>query len=185
MYFLTFGDATGFYAGLWGSNVDFNDGHEAKVEVDVSGGYKFNLGAATIDLGGILYAYPGASSDLEYNYVEAKAAAAFPVGPATLTFSAFYSPDYFSGSGSALYLNSAVSAPIGDTGFSVNAAIGHQSIEDNANFALPDYVDWNLGASYAWKKFTFGVNYYDTNLSKSDCADGCEGRIVGSVTMSF
>jgi uncharacterized protein (TIGR02001 family) len=182
---LNFGQSTGPYLGFWGSNVDFNDGDEATVEIDVSGGYKWNWGPVAMDAGAVYYAYPGASSNLDYDYWEGKLAASAPLGPVTFTGSAFVSPDYFAGSDTAVYLNGAASVPVFDTGFTANAAVGHQWIDDEASFGVPDYTDWTAGVSYAWEKFTFGVSYYDTNLGKADCADGCESRVVGTITRTF
>lgn len=69
---LNFGQATDFYAGVWGSNVDFNDGDEAQLEIDLYAGYKWPLGPVTLDIGAIYYAYPGADSGFDYDYVEGK-----------------------------------------------------------------------------------------------------------------
>ena len=78
---LSFGQTAGLYLGLSGSNVDFNDGDEASVEIDLSGGYKWDWGPVSLDGGVIYYAYPGASGRLDYDYWEGKLAAAVPAGP--------------------------------------------------------------------------------------------------------
>ena len=182
---INFGQATGPYLGLWGSNVDFNDGDETQLELDLSGGYKWAWGPASLDAGVIYYAYPGADSGLDYDYWEGKLAASVPAGPVTFTGSAFVSPDYFAGSGTAVYLNGATSVPVFKTGITANAAVGHQSIDDNAALGTADYTDWTGGLSYTWEKFTFNVAYYDTDLSDADCPDGCESRVVGTITRAF
>jgi uncharacterized protein (TIGR02001 family) len=182
---INFGQATGPYLGLWGSNVDFNDGDEATLELDLSGGYKWAWGPASFDAGVIYYAYPGADSGLDYDYWEGKLAASVPAGPVTVTGSAFVSPDYFAGSGTAVYVNGAASVPVFSTGITANAAVGHQSIDDNAAFGTSDYTDWTGGLSYTWEKFTFNVAYYDTDLSNADCPDGCEARAVATITCAF
>lgn len=182
---LNFGQSTGVYAGAWGSNVDFNDGDEAHLELDLYGGYKWPLGPVTLDVGGVYYTYPGADSNLDYDYVEGKVGISGTLHTATLGLNIFVSPDYFAGSGTGVYANLYASAPIAGTGLSANVAINHQWIDDEAAFGVPDYADWNLGVSYAWEKFTFGLNYYDTNLSKAECTDGCEARVIGSMTRSF
>jgi uncharacterized protein (TIGR02001 family) len=182
---VTLGDTTGLYVGAWASNVDFNDSHEAKWELDLSGGYKWTWGPVSLDSGIIYYAYPGANDTLDYDYWEGKLAASVPTGSATLTGSAFVSPDYFGGSNTAVYVNGAASVPVLDSGLTVNAAIGHQSIDDEASFGTSDYTDWTGGLSYTWQKFTFGITYYDTDLSNADCPDGCESRVVGTITRTF
>lgn len=178
-------DSHGFYADLWGSNVDFNDGDEAQLELDVSGGYKWQMGWLNADAGVIYYAYPGANRALDYDYTELKLSLSGDAGPVTLIGSGYYSPDYFGGSGDALYLNAAASLPLGKSGFALSAAAGHQWIEDEAAFGAPDYTDWNAGVSYAWDKTVFAISYINTNLSRGDCPDGCEARVTGSVTYNF
>jgi uncharacterized protein (TIGR02001 family) len=182
---VTLGDTTGPYIGAWASNVDFNDGDEAKVELDLSGGYKWAWGLVSFDGGVIYYAYPGASDTLDYDYWEGKLAASVPAGPVTLTGSIFVSPDFFGGSDTAVYANGAASVPLFNSGVTANAAIGHQSIDDEASFGTSDYTDWTGGLSYTWEKFTFSIAYYDTDLSKADCPDGCESRVAGTITRTF
>jgi uncharacterized protein (TIGR02001 family) len=47
---------SGFYAGIWGSNVNFNDGNGQ--ELDYYAGYTTSLGIIGVDLGYIIYDYP-------------------------------------------------------------------------------------------------------------------------------
>ncbi|MBT6088025.1 MAG: hypothetical protein HOH20_00460, partial [Rhodospirillaceae bacterium] len=46
---------TGLYLGTWGSNVNFGDGDEASVELDVYGGYAGEGDGFTYDVGFIYY----------------------------------------------------------------------------------------------------------------------------------
>jgi hypothetical protein len=39
-----------------------------------------------------------------------------------------------------------------------------------AGINYPDYATWNLGVAITWKVFTLDLRYWDTNLSKGDCA---------------
>jgi len=56
---------SGFYAGVWGSNVDF--GGKASTEVDLYAGFGGEVGDSGVsyDLGAIYYAYPGAGGDAQ------------------------------------------------------------------------------------------------------------------------
>ena len=56
------------YAGFWGSNVDFDDGGEATVEIDAMFGLQGAIGGLNWDLGAVYYAYPGANHNLTYDY---------------------------------------------------------------------------------------------------------------------
>lgn len=178
---------SGFAASLWGSNVDFNDGKETSSELDATASYTLPLGSGNLTIGGIYYAYPGADSDLNYDYVEGFATYGVKVmDKADVTANVYYSPDFFAGSGEAIYTNMGVSIPIPSLdGFSVNGAAGYQWIDDADAFGVPDYADWTLGAAYKYEKVTFGLSYNDTNVSENNCSNLCSGRIVGSISYAF
>ncbi len=60
---------SGFYAGVWGSSVDF--GGDESTEIDVYAGYGLELGGVGLDFGAIAYTYHGgdsASGDFEEIY---------------------------------------------------------------------------------------------------------------------
>ena len=57
----------GFYAGIWGSNVNFNDG--AGSELDYYFGYGFDMGGVGVDIGYIAYDYPDNDSDLNFEEI--------------------------------------------------------------------------------------------------------------------
>ena len=64
---------SGFYTGVWGSNVDF--GGDESTEIDIYGGWGFEVGSLGLDFGVILYRYFGgdaaSDADLEEAYVGA------------------------------------------------------------------------------------------------------------------
>ena len=57
----------GFYAGIWGSNVNFNDG--AGSELDYYFGYGFDMGGVGVDIGYLAYDYPDNDSDLDFEEI--------------------------------------------------------------------------------------------------------------------
>lgn len=59
----------GFYAGTWGSNVEFGAGNVASMELDIYGGYGGELYGIGYDIGAIQYAYPNQTKQL--NFAEA------------------------------------------------------------------------------------------------------------------
>lgn len=181
---------SGLYAGAWGSNLDFNDGNQATMELDLYAGYKFAISGLNFDLGAIYYTYPGASSNLNYDYWEGKILASYDFGFASVNGGLYYSPDFFGsaagGSGDALYSTVGFTVPVMDTGVSVVGNYGYQSIDKNANFAgIPDYSNWSAGLTYSWNGFNFSATYVDTDISKSKCADGCDATGIVSVSRSF
>lgn len=50
-------EASGFYAGLWGSTVDFGLDDPDDLEIDLYAGYRFSVGAASFDIGYARYFY--------------------------------------------------------------------------------------------------------------------------------
>ena len=57
----------GFYAGIWGSNVNFNDG--AGSELDYYFGYGFEVGNVGIDLGYVAFDYPQNNTGLDFEEI--------------------------------------------------------------------------------------------------------------------
>jgi uncharacterized protein (TIGR02001 family) len=143
------------------------------MEWDVYGGYKGTIGEAfSYDVGAIGYIYPGSSDTVvsprkgtptaSYNYWEAKVVLGYNFGPAAVTASVYYSPNFTGDAGHAVYYNGAISVPIpGVEGLSISGAVGHQAFD---NAAVLDYTDYNVGATYAFKWATLDVRWYDTDL---------------------
>lgn len=181
---------TSVYAGVWGSNVDFNDGDGAHVEFD----WTFGLTGEILDtglgwtLGGIYYHYPAQG---EYNYWEVAPALSYSVGWVSVVAGLNYSPDFFNGSGEAWYPNGGVKVaiPIPDNWFTLalEGYTGHQWVDDNARFGAEDYQDWKLGLSVGIKMITLSAYYTDTDLDKDECAgtNNCDARAVLALTATF
>lgn len=172
--------SSGLYAGIWGSNVDFNDGDEANVEIDYYLGYANEYQGLSYDLGVLYYTYPGADSDLDYDFVEFSGALGYDFDVVALSGSVNYSPEFFGDTGDAFYYAAAADVPL-PYDLSLSAHVGHQDIDDGI-----DYTDWSLGLGYNLAGFDLSLAYYDTNLDEpSECADGCSERVVFGVSKSF
>jgi uncharacterized protein (TIGR02001 family) len=145
------------YAGVWVSNVDFNNGTNA--EFDLYGGIKPVVGAVTFDLGVIYYGYIDQPSHSNEDYWEFKAAASIPAGPATLGAAVFYSPEFFGKTGDATYYEVNAALPIPNSKFSVSGALGRQQVKGSA-----DYTTWNAGIGFALTDHIgFDLRYWDTD----------------------
>lgn len=179
--------SSGLYAGIWGSNVDFNDGDEASVEVDLYGGYSGAIKGISYDAGLIYYTYPGADSSLDYDFVEGSLALGYDFDAFALSGSINYSPEYFADSGDAYYYAGAIDIPLPQE-FLLSGHVGYQTIDDEAAFGIGDdsYLDWGIGLSTTLAGFDFSAQYIDTNLDEpNECADGCDARIILGVSRSF
>ncbi len=181
--------ASGFYAGTWGSNVNFNDGDQASVELDYYTGFKGEITKElSWDVGALYYSYPGASSSLDYNYWEGKFALGYtPSGVAmapTFGLSVFYSPEFFGHVGPATYVNGSVSVQLAQA-VSLNASIGNQQFSDSG--APVDYMDWKVGLHTEYAGVGFELGYTDTDMSKAECFNStlCDGRVLFTVSKSL
>lgn len=179
------GHTTGLYAGIWGSNVDFNDGDEANIEIDLYAGYANEIAGINYDVGAIYYAYPGADSALDYDFYEVSLALGYDFDVASASASVNYSPEFFGDSGDALYYSLNTDIPL-PADFTLSGHVGYQSIDDNDAFGTPDYTDWSIGIGYNLAGFDLSLQYIDTDLDEpNECADGCEERFVFGVSRSF
>ncbi|MBU1324656.1 MAG: TorF family putative porin [Alphaproteobacteria bacterium] len=163
-----------FYAGAWASNVDFGDSTDG--EIDIYGGYRTEAAGFAFDLGVVGYLYPSAPDGADYDYVELKAAASRAFGPVALGAVVFWSPDFFGADEEATYVeaNAAFSpAPK----WTLSGAIGHQTLDVNA-----DYATWNAGVAYAFTdQAVVDVRYHDTDVSGPLSDD----RLVGTIKLLF
>lgn len=175
---------SGFYAGLWGSPVDFNDGEEAEVEIDWYAGYAYETGPWNADTRLTYYWYPGAEDSLDYDYTELSFEGAYDFGSLALGGLFAYSPEYFGNSGDAEYIQAKLDLPLPEN-FSAHAYLGRQFIDDNATYGYPDITDWNLGFGYSWEALELDLSYIDTDLNRSECTDGCESRVVLTASYTF
>jgi uncharacterized protein (TIGR02001 family) len=174
------------YAGVWGSNLDFNDGADgASIEVDLYGGLKGKLLDTGIgwDAGFIYYWYPGVSIDPSpnYDFIEGKLALSYDFGFAALTASYNYSPDFCGGSGHAHYPKLQLDVPVGKY-LTLSGYVAHQWVEKNDAFLFDDYLEWNLKAATKLAGFDLFIAYTDTDLTGVEAG---EGMVVFGVSRTF
>ena len=145
--------ASGAYAGVWGSNVDF--GGTAHIELDPYIGYATTLDSFAnkplLDVGLWYYAYP---SESDLNWLELYGKLTFKdvlVQGASLLTAVNYTNDFVGLDKDAWYLNATYSVPFGATGFGGVAALGYTQADDY-DFGGGDdhYVDWKAGVTYSF-----------------------------------
>jgi uncharacterized protein (TIGR02001 family) len=176
---IDYANDSGFYIGVWGSNIDFGDEFDADVEVDVYAGFRGGE-EVTWDVGAIYYGYPGESdADFQEVYVS--------LGYNFLSGKVWYSPEFggFDNDSAFYYELNANYAPADKWGLSA-----HIGKSDGDYWGDDDYFDWNVGVSYALGHFTLGLKYIDG--SDLEIADGTpddiassEARAVLSVSTTF
>jgi uncharacterized protein (TIGR02001 family) len=134
-----FAHSSGFYLGTWASTIKWikDGGGDAKVEVDLYGGYKFNAGPVAMDVGVLRYLYPSSSLGVNPDTTEIYAAGTW--GPATLKYSHAVTNLFgFADSKGSGYLDLSATFDLGN-GWSVVPHIGHQKVKNNGAFSYTDY----------------------------------------------
>jgi len=201
-YGFDFSEPAAFYAGVWASNVEFNENfgalsflNEATIEIDYYGGFNGQFMGVDWDIGGLYYQYPRSSSSLADDYAEGYGSFGYAFGPVDAKAGLNYSPDYVAGSGDSTWLYGELGTSALPAGFGLSFHFGRLWIQDNLTFGTPDYNEWSVGISQSpghfWDKLSFmtlELKYIDTDLTKSECFAGgslCEGRIVFMVSGSI
>ena len=178
-----------FYAGIWGSNIDFGrtaTGRKiAEVEVDFTAGVRPSWNNVDFDFGVIYYVYPSAIDPAgEFNYVEIKAAASAPVmDKVTLDGGFYYSPDFFGSVGNAYYAETNLTVELPHD-FSVSGGFGYQWFNNPTQI---DYLNWNAGISWTYNDLiTIDLRYRDTDISRATCgSNNCDARFMATVSMDI
>jgi uncharacterized protein (TIGR02001 family) len=147
---------SGFYLGNWNSTINWTkyallSQDNARVEVDVYGGYKFKAGPIDMDVGALAYLYPSASGA---NTTEVYVGGGY--GPLSAKYSRTVSKGYFGlgkeyliGEGKGTnYFSLALSQEVAPN-TTLKASLGFTDLKSGANNAgLPDYTDYSIGAAY-------------------------------------
>lgn len=184
---------SGFYAGFWGSSVDFGstnkDGSPANqsAEIDAIVGYSTEISPGlTIDGGVTYYMYPG-GTDAASDYFEPYLSLSGAVGPVSAKIGAAYMIDGQNALGGQdnIYVYTDLAAAIPNTPLTIK---GHYGYSDGIYGAGGNYSDYSIGAEASWKSLTFGVSYVNTSgygnrLAKE--AAGADGTVLFSVTAAF
>jgi uncharacterized protein (TIGR02001 family) len=157
----------GFYAGIWGSNVDFGPG-DPSLEIDYTVGYAGGdaVDAVGYDFGATYYTYVDAGSG---NTWEAYAG----ISKGWFSGKLWYSPDYVSSDESGYYLEANGAFPLPQD-FTLLAHVG---IADG-DFYSDAITDYSIGVGKSFGNF-------DTNLKYVDGTDGLDNRFVFSVSTTL
>ncbi|MET0941296.1 MAG: TorF family putative porin [Mesorhizobium sp.] len=172
------------YINVWSSNVNFGEGFSG-AEIDTAIGIRPEFGPLSLDLGYVHYFYAPEEVSPDYGELFAKADYNFRD---MVTFGArvFFAPDFNQSGKTATFVAGGLKVPLPHD-FSVYAGIGYQFFEDPDAF---EQLAWTAGVSYDWKALTFDVRYWDTDLDDDECvarsgfADGCDARIVGTISFN-
>lgn len=150
---------SGFFAGVWGSNVDFFANRfrsgPRDVEIDLYAGYSsdFHEDWSAV-VSAVFYSYPGSSVD--YDYVEVSTALNYrDLG----TLQVSYSNDALARGKPALNYELGAQYPLASS-WEVGGILGYY---DTSRVFDTGYVYWNAGLSKSWRKLVLDFRYHDTD----------------------
>jgi uncharacterized protein (TIGR02001 family) len=183
---------SGFYAGVWGSNINgWGELGGSNLELDIYGGWKGEVAkGVTLDAGLLYYAYPGSKGG-DFEFFEPYAKISGQIGPVSSTVGVAYAWDQSAlADQSNLYIFNDNSLSIAGTPITLTTHIGHSS-GGSALAAGDDYLDWSLGATATWKNLTLGVAYVGTDIDEDQALSVgatkgiVDDAIVATLTASF
>jgi len=188
---IDYAGASGVFAGLWASTINFNDEANSPAEVDFTAGYSHAFSDATqASVAAAYYWYPQ-SAPAQYDFFEIVGTASHELERVTLSGEWTFSFDYsgHTGIGTGVTVGLDVPLPIGDSEWlSASAHAGRQWIEDNVAYGVPDWMFYDIGMTATWRVFALDVRYTATDLSTLDCYGGsnaCEPGVVVSLTVTL
>lgn len=191
--------SSGLYAGTWASNIEFldDDGtNSTSFELDFYAGYAGDISNSGVsyDVGAVFYGYPGDPAGSGYDYWEFYFNLSADLDFATVGTGITYSPDFFAGTGDALYIPLTIEIPIPlgnseDFALSFSGEIGYNSLLDNGQSwdgISDDYINWNLGLTISvtdW--FDLDLRYHDTDLDSGFCDNLCDERFTFMISRAL
>ena len=183
----------GIYAGVWGSNVEF-DPDPGSIEIDWYGGLTGEVNDIGWDAGFVYFSYPGSPSASNLDYWEGNANIGYDFYPYSLSAGINVSPDFTGETGDAVYWTLGVDVPLYDFldpmmepgnglhGYTKSLALGlhfgHQTVDESE-----DYSDIKLGLSADIVGFGAEVAWHDT-FNHADGATS-NSRAVFTISRSF
>jgi len=183
---ITAAHESGFYAGVWGSNLaGWGQFGGANMELDLIGGYKHSFGGTTVDVGLTWYMYPGGSDKTDF--AEPYVKLSHTLGPVSLLAGVAYAPEQqalgnwsntpesrIGDKEDNLYVWGDASAGVPGTALTVKGHVGYSNgnpgLGPNGTSVTPtgSYVDYLVGADYVLSPVTLGVAFVGTDIKWRD-----------------
>jgi uncharacterized protein (TIGR02001 family) len=157
--------------------------------MDFYGGYKFKAGSLDMDVGALMYAYPGNSAG---NTTELYVSAAY--GPLTAKYSHTVSKDYFAYAGNKVtglkgtntgYFNVSYAQEVMPK-VTVKAMVGFTQFSgDIKSTGAPNFMDYSIGAAYDFGGgLSLGAAMVGAN-KKNFYGDANKSRLIVTLTKAL
>jgi uncharacterized protein (TIGR02001 family) len=164
--------SSGFYAGVWASNVEWTTAsgamEENSVEIDGYAGFSFDIYDVGFDLGVLQYWYPGdeGAGQAQSDATEVYAGISYDFGFLSAGYTAYYLVSdegwAWADADGTMYHDFSVDIPLGETPITVSAHYGIWDAE--GDFESEEWDDWKVNVDYAiTENYSLGAFYTDTD----------------------
>jgi len=167
---------SGFYVGTWASTIKWIDdaGGDARVELDIYGGKRGEIGGASYDVGVLTYVYPSNGLNPSANTTEIYGQ--LGMGPAYVKYSHAVTNLFgFADSKGSGYLDVGANLDVAE-GLVLNLHAGRQRVENGSAFS---YTDWKIGLTKDLGFATGAIAVIGTNAEKASYASPANGKFMG------
>lgn len=173
----------GWYAGVFTSTVDFDDGNRTRYEFDTYAGRRLYLGDWTVS-GELLYLayderHPGPTWDYWLGTVAVRHYFDEQGGERWLDLAVSHTEEgsFASGRQTELKLEGATELP---RAFRLTGNVGYGFHQESAN-----RLYWGLGLERDWRQLTFGLWWVGSDQSRAQCfdTDWCDEAFLGSILL--
>jgi len=178
----------GFYLGVWGSSVDFdnNEDYDGSLELDYYGGWRSAIGDTdfAIDVGYIYYDYPG-DNGAEGDYQEFLVSGSWK----DISLSVNYSDDYYAETGDYWRYGLEYSLSLTDS-LSLGLQAAYNEVDEGGGFFSSDedsYADYSVTLTYSVAGVDLSVAYVGTDLDDDDVfgTDWADDTAVFTISKSM
>lgn len=179
-----YGHDSGFYAGTWASNVDFDlNGDQAHIEVDAYAGVANEIGESGVsyDVGVLRYMYPGTDGGDWNEYYLSLGYSMFNVGVA-------HSSDVYGSDENGTYYSAGFDYDL-PMNVAFSAGVGYYDYDSKVNGPLlPDSAtDYRVGLSTEMAGFGMDLTYTDSDSDGEEIYGDniADGRLIFTVSKSL
>lgn len=179
-----FGES-GFAVGAWASNVDFGDGNDADIELDLYASYGASINDNTAwSVGATYYTYPGSDDTADYPEIYA----GLDVGPVSLK--QWYSWDFYGLDEEVDAMYTEANASFGlPAGFALLLHAGYSWGDYWDEFGGGELLDYSIGVGYDLDNFSLALKLVGTDSDEDqeirDDVFNNEDRVVFTVSTTL
>ena len=161
--------SSGFYAGVWASNVEWTTDSGAmsdnSLEIDGYLGYAFDISGVGLDVGILQYWYPGdmTAGAADTDATEVYAGISYDFGFASVGYTGYFTVSdeawNVANADGTMYHDFSVDIPVGESPLTVGLHYGIFDFDSGT-----DWNDWKVNADYALNdNYSVGAFYTDTD----------------------